>query len=447
MASDDSTIRNEAIKELARRELERRRNADPVGRAAKKVGGAKAPNEDPLAYRGQLLPLGKTQEGNIVPAMPQFAYDAAKMTKKAMQGEQFGAGEALKAGMSFGPVGAASRRASGSLLPSREGMPQIPTAEAINDAKRAAYKASEDAGITVAPAPFESMVRALVPELKKSGFDVGMTPGAANMITRLAKEVGEGKSKTLEELDTLRKLARSNANEASRKGNDTDLSLNVLIKDKIDEFIEEQTGGNSGLKQARELAMRASKAEEIDDIMERSITKAGEYRASGMENAWRAEFKKLADNKKKMARYTKEEQDAIKEAGRTESGMQRGLITLGKFSPTAGAIGMLLTASAMGHAPHDVHTYLSNPALMGLPVAGLIARYAATKMREKSVDVLQGLVKGGKPMSDYRVQQAMRGRSMGADLQRAGLMGAGGMMSAGQPAQPEFNPLLNPNQL
>jgi hypothetical protein len=159
-----------------------------------------------------------------------------------------------------------------------------------------------------------------------------------------------------------------------------------------------------------------------------------------MENAWRAEFAKLAKNNKKMARYTKEEQDAIKEAGRTEGAAQKGLITLGKLSPTAGALGLI---GALGTA--EVAHYLQHPEFLAIPAAGMIARYAATKMREKSVDVLQGLVKGGKGMSDYRVQQAMRGRSMGADLQRAGLMGAGGMMPKQQPQQPDqFNPLLNP---
>lgn len=403
---------------------------------------SKPQSGDDLAYRGQILPLGRTKGGSIVPALPQAFQGAAEMTKKAMSGEQFGAGEALQAGAIGTPVSPASRAPAGSLLPSHAGKPPVMTAEALNEAKRAAYQAVEAKGITIPPQPFEAMVRGLVPEVKKAGFDPQMTQGAANMMVRLAKEVGEGKAKTLSELDTLRKLARSNVNAANKSGNDTDAAINILIKDKIDEFIEAQASGNSGLKEARELAMRASKAEEIDDIIERSITKAGEYRASGMENSMRAEFKKLADNKRKMGRYTQEEQDAIKEAARTGS-FQKGLITLGKLSPTAGALGMVAGAAAFEASGSNM---LSHPELAALPIAGLIARYVATKMREKSVDVLQELVKGGKSMSDYRVQQAMRGRSMGADLQRAGLMLGGGILPPGQ-QQPEFNPLLNPNQL
>lgn len=410
------------------------------------------PSGDDLAYRGQILPLGKTKEGKIVPALPQAFQDAAQMTKKAMQGEPIGAGEALKAATLGTPVSPASRAPVGSLIPSMADKPAVMAPEALQAAKSAAYKASEAAGVGVTPDAFGGFVRSLVPEIQKEGFDVGLTPRTGDMLKRLAQEVSEGKPKTLAEMDTLRQLARDAIKQAGRSGSDKDARLNVIIKDRIDDFIDgltekQITGGDkeagvSSLKTARELAMRQSKADEIDDVFEAAQLRAGEYRASGEENALRAEFKKLAGNKNKMGRYTEEEREAIREAA-TTGRFQKGLVSLGKFSPTAGAAGMLLTAAAIGDAG-QLQTYMAHPWLAGLPAAGLIARMAATKIRQNAAQNVQELVRGGRPISDYRLQRAMRGRSLGSDLQRAGLMGASAMTP---PGQTDFNPLTNPNQL
>ena len=447
---------NELLAEKARREKSRldnllaekaRRQSTNTAVSVQNSYGGGMPGDD-LAYRGDILPLGKTKEGKIVPALPKAFYGAAQTTKKAMEGQPIGAGEALGAAALGTPVSPASRGAPGALIPSTAGKPPVMDTEALGAAKSGMYRASESAGVNVKPDPFKGMVQSLIPELKGAGFDVGLTPRAANMITRLAKEVQEGKTKSLAELDTLRKLARSAANESYAAKNNTDGELNTIIKDKIDDFIdnlkaEHVTGGDTergaaDLKTARELALRTSKSEEIDDVFRLAELRAGEYRASGEENALRAEFKKLASNKNKMRRYSKEEQEAIMDVATTGK-FQKGLVTLGKFSPTAGAAGMLLTAAAVGNAG-ELQTYMSHPWLAALPAAGFVARMAATKMRQGAAENVKDLVRGGKQISDYRFQQALKGRSLGSSLQRGGLMGGSGILPQ------DFNPLTNPNQ-
>jgi hypothetical protein len=462
MASDD--IRQEAIRELARRELAKRK-ADPIGTAVRKVAGQQAGDEDPLAYRGSILPLGRTKEGSIVPAIPAPFVEGARLVKGAATKGQMATPEEAFGPASLGVGGSPAIRGGRGGLPAVT-KPEVLSTGGLGEAKTAAYDASEAAGVGILPEQLKGFVESLLPGMKDAGINKGLHPQAWAFLEHMVDQAGLGKPKpkpteglealipsrtpdqpiTLKELDQLRQLARENITPSSKE---TEVRVNSIIIDKIDDFIlglkdNDTTGGGtkegvSKLFQARELALRKSKAEDIDKALELSISKAGEYRASGMENAWRSEFKKIYDReiKKPRSKYSPEELEALKDAGTTKDG-QRGLISLGKLSPTAGAMG-LLTAATSG----ELAMYLQQPWMLALPIGAQIARYAATKMRENSARSVEELVKGGRPISDYRFQQALRTR--GRINPRAGIIGGAGLLPQPQQQQPDqFNPLLNP---
>lgn len=456
------------LQEAAQQELERRQQQAGSKKVAGQISGrlgsklkspgsqqsSAAPGDD-LAYRGALLPLGRTTEGKIVPAMPQAFYDAAKMTQGATQGGGVDPGEAFKAAAAFAPV-SPGLRAVNSALP-KPIKPEIPTTAGLGAEKRAAYSASEAAGVGIRPEATKDLLASLNKDLEAADFDPALHPRSGAVMGVIAKRAAEQTGDIpLSRLDNLRKITRAKVREAYKAGDESDARIGEIIIDKIDDFIgglnEKQItpGGNvkegtSQILKARELALRESKAEQIDDLIYRAGIKKGKYSASGYENSLRNQFESLAADKKKMSKFSKEEQEAIREAG-TSSTFQQGLIKLGKFAPSAGMLGAAISGVFGGGA---LTRLLSGGSAIealgeiGLPIAAEISRYAATKMREQSVKNVSELVRGGRPMSDYRMQQALRTRNRTAPIiTRGGLMGGAGLMPEGD----DFNPLTHPNQ-
>ncbi len=434
--------------------------------ASEKISGQDS-DKDPLAYRGSILPLGRTKEGNIIPTIPEPIVEGARLVKGALTKGQLATPEEALGPASLGVGGSPAIRGGRGALGKIGPKPEVPTTEGLGAAKTGAYAASESAGDAIKPEALKGFVLSLLPGLKDAGINKGMHPKAWALLEHMRNEAGLGpRTKidphslealmggrtpdqpiTLKEFDDLRQLARENITPTTPG---KEVRINQIIIEKVDDFImglddQHLTAGGTregreNLLRARELSLRESKAKEIDQVFKLSETKAGEQRASGMENAWRNEFKAIYNReiKKSKSKYSQEELEGLKEAA-TTGNMQKGLVTLGKLSPTAGVVGFLSLATM-----NEIHHFVQRPWLLGIPAGMFVARYAATKMRENSVKTVEELIKGGRPISDYRFQQALRTRGRFAPSQ-LGAMGGAGFLPKPQPQQPDqFNPLLNP---
>jgi hypothetical protein len=165
--------------------------------------------------------------------------------------------------------------------------------------------------------------------------------------------------------------------------------------DEIDDYIDslserDVVAGDASkakaLREARNFYSRAKKAEELDKLVERAELSAPNFSASGMENALRTEFRALAKNDRRLRRFTKEEQEAIRRVAKGGP-MENTLRMLGKLAPTGVVSGALSSGAG----------FVTGGPLgaVALPAAGAAARYAATQMTLRNAAMANELVRRG----------------------------------------------------
>lgn len=253
------------------------------------------------------------------------------------------------------------------------GLESIPSKDELKRAAAAAYKQAEESGVVVTPESFGGLKQRIISEMQKDGIDSTLHPDSSAALKRIAEKDG---ALTLQELETLRRIA----NDAGGSIKSADRRLAGKMVDEIDDYIDslgerDIVAGDAtkakALKEARDLYARRMKAEELDRLMERAELSAANFSGSGMENAIRTEFRNLAKNERRMRRFTKEQQEAIKLVAKGGP-LENVLRMLGKLAPTGVVSGALSSGAGF---------LTGGPAgAIALPAAGAAARYAATRM-------------------------------------------------------------------
>lgn len=250
--------------------------------------------------------------------------------------------------------------------------------------------------------------------LKQEGFDKDLHPNVNAAINRLVKD---GTPKTLQNVETLRKIAKAPA--ASLNADERRLAQ--IMVEKLDDFIDNakpnqiiagrNTNANKVLQDARQLWSQAKKGEILQDVFDTAELRAdANFSQSGMENALRRRLVNLADNKKLMRTFTKDEQAEIIKAAKGGP-IQNTLRWAGKFSPSsaiAGAGGSYLGASLLGPAGAVI-----------APAVGVASRYGATQIGLKNFNDLQRrLLTGGQATRpELSPSSAVIGRGLLGDFQ------------------------------
>jgi hypothetical protein len=257
-----------------------------------------------------------------------------------------------------------------------------PSVEQLKADASAAYKRAEDAGVRISEFSLKKLKGKILNELGER-VDPTLHPDTTAALKRIADTKGEI---SLEKLDQLRQIA----NDAKGSAKPADQRLAGKIVDSIDEYIDHlgpkditkgDPAGTKALVEARELYTRQKKGEQLDQMFEDAKTKAGaNYSQSGLENALRGEFKALALNKKKLAKFTPEEQAAIKRVA-TDGRLLR---TLGKLAPVGGmSQGLSLIAASV------------QPVTLLASLGSLVAREAATRATLSRANAASELVRRG----------------------------------------------------
>jgi hypothetical protein len=198
-------------------------------------------------------------------------------------------------------------------------------------------------------------------------------------------ESAAGKDLTLQEAETLRKIAldaEDDLNPVTRQPT-PDARIAGKIVDQLDESIDALDFNSD----ARGIWSRMKKSQMVDQMIHRAEINAGaHYTQAGMEHALRQEFKRLANNERRLRGLTKEQRAAIEDVAKGGP-MENTLRALGKFDPTTGPVAAI---ASLG-------TGLATGGL--LPAAGFLAKRAATRATVRNVDLArEALVGRGAPV-------------------------------------------------
>lgn len=251
---------------------------------------------------------------------------------------------------------------------------RIPSTEELTDAARRAYQSSKDAGIVAEPEAYTTTLGKVRSMVMEEGIDPTLHPKSSAVMKRL--EEANGKPLTLQEAETLRKIAldaEDDLNPVTREPT-PDARMAGKIVDELDDSLD----ALSANAPARAMYARSRRSQLLDRMIHRAKIKAeANYTQAGEEHALRQEFKNLAINPRRMRGFTPEQRAAIEKVamgGRLENAMRN----LGKMDPTKGGMAAF-TGSTLG-------LLSGGPFGLAVPAAGFLGKRAATRMTMKNVD-------------------------------------------------------------
>lgn len=408
MADEDQ--KDAARKELARRELERRQSIVPgwlrqggrqLGLAARAMAqvpvDAASVFANPLAYTmNQGLRLagsdyrfpadqGKNFEEKVLnPVLPQPQSTPEKIANFGMR---------VTGGAALGRWMDPAVMSRLGYTP-RQPAPPAPTTEALREGAESAYQQADNAGVIVRQQSMDGLAGRIAQRVAKEGFDVDLHPQVAAALRRLSTDA-QG-DLTFQGLDTLRKVIR-NASDSTSK---SERRLAQLMINELDDFVGgmgakdvisgDPITASAAIRQARDLYARASKSGEIQELMTRARLNAPNFSASGLENAIRTEFRRLARNPRRLRLFNATEQAAIRKVA--EGGpLENSLRMLGKLAPTGVVSGAL--SGGMGYA-------IGGPAGAALTTGtGALSRGGATMMTLRNARIADELMRRGAPVA------------------------------------------------
>lgn len=285
-------------------------------------------------------------------------------------------------------------------------LPGIPSVDELKAQSRAAYKRATDAGVFFDANQFDNFVDSLRTNLRdKEGKVVTVIPELhpKSSAVLTAFERYKGSNKTLDDMDMLRQVAK----DAASSIDPADRRVGMILRNKVDEFVENVPAGDKAgveaLREARDYWSRAKKGDVIEDLMrDAGLDASGTYTGAGVENALRREFKKLAKSND-FRLFDKDEQRAILavvEGGPVSNAMR----LIGKFAPTGVVSGSLATLLSGG-----VGYGLAGPFGAGaavLPAVGAAGRVAATRATKSAAEKASAKMRAGKNPANVREKLA-----------------------------------------
>lgn len=287
-----------------------------------------------------------------------------------------------------------------------------PTADQLRNMSDLQYTNATKAGVVVSPESLRAKLPSFNNALKVEGYDPGLHPQLNAVVSRLQQETDA--PKTLKELETLRRIVKA----PTRTFDNPDQQrIAYRLLDEFDNYVDnlkpadlvgaakESKTATTALSKARNLYARSKKSDVMSDILERAEIKAGaNFTQSGLENSLRQELKSLALNKKRMAGFTKTEQDAIQAAAKGGN-VQNVLRYFGKYAPTSvipAGIGSGIGAGIGAAMGGPVGAAIGSAVV---PTVGGLARAGATRIGMNRLQELQDMIALGRmPQNQTRTR-------------------------------------------
>ena len=289
-----------------------------------------------------------------------------------------------------------------------------PTPEQLRNLSELQYTNATKAGVVVSPESLQAKLPSFNEALKVEGYDPGLHPQLNAVVARLQQETDA--PKTLKELETLRRIVKA----PTRTFDNPDQQrIAYRLLDEFDDYVDnlkpadlvgaakESKTATTALSKARNLYARSKKSDVMSDILERAEIKAGaNFTQSGLENSLRQELKSLALNKKRMAGFTKAEQDAIQAAAKGGN-VQNVLRYFGKYAPTSvipAGIGSGIGAGVGAAMGGPVGAAIGSAVV---PTVGAAARAGATRIGMNRLQELQDMIALGRMPENQRRTRLM----------------------------------------
>jgi hypothetical protein len=307
---------------------------------------------------------------------------------------------------------------AGGAASARGGRPKAapaPTSAELSTEANAIFNQVKQSGVTASPQALNKLYNEVGTKLKDFGFHPKLQPDTATVVTELIKS--RGMPLSLPEFHNLRKLATGAARSAQKSD---DRAAAGRIVEAIDDILDDANNFSAGSDQARNLlregiatSKRKIKTEMIEDVVERA-----KNQATGFENGLVVQFRALANNKKKMRSFSKQEQDMI-----------RGIVRRPSLHGMLRAVGMLSPNSTFGGITTGMG--LASGVVPGLASAGagMAARAGAGKLTNMKVDRLQRSVATGLPPTGQQLLPSPD------EIMRLMLATQGGSVSANAPVR------------
>ena len=231
---------------------------------------------------------------------------------------------------------------TGGFLGGKPGVKQSagPSIEKLRANADAAYKQADAAGMVFPNQNFATLTSDIGADLAKQGFNRRLHPKVAAVLGQFNQEIKSGTDFGLDNLDVLRRVAKSAAGSIDRD----ERRLGRIIVQKLDDFIMDPTKVSAGnapegafaLKEARRLWARKAHVEAFDDAVEaaRNRTQTGEN-PPAFGQALRAEFGKIVNNPRRLKGFTPDEQGYIREIAGGKPSSKALLFASNLLSPTS----------------------------------------------------------------------------------------------------------------
>lgn len=283
----------------------------------------------------------------------------------------------------------------------------IPTTQQLQKAKTAAYAVAKQADVTVPAEAYSRALGKVRSMATEEGIDPTLHPKSTAVMRRL--EGAEGKPLSLQEAETLRKIAldaEDDLNPVTRAPT-PDARIAGKIVDELDDHIEALELNS----EARALNARFRRSDMIDRMIRRAEIRAGaHYTQAGMEHALRQEFKQLALSDRRMRFFTPEQRAAIEKVAKGGP-IENSLRALGKFDPTSGGMAAFIgtgTGGAVGGALAGVAG--GGLGALAVPALGFMGKRGATRMTGRNVNLArEALVGRGLPPTPEELGASIRG--------------------------------------
>ena len=254
-----------------------------------------------------------------------------------------------------------------------------------------AYQAADQSGVKASQQSFGKFADDLATKMTDEGLDTVLEPRSSRALERVLD--AKGGEPTIKQLDVLRRVMRR----AAQSPDKSERNMARQMIDEMDDYIfnlkpadvvsgsGDVAAATNALKQARNAYMRSSKATEVDDLIKAARDRSSQFSGSGMENALRTEFRKLATNERRMRLFSADEQKAIRKVA-NGGPIENAMRWLGKFAPTnvVNMAGGGFVGSTIGGPVGAV----------GLPAAGFVGRNVATNMTTRNAELARALMLG-----------------------------------------------------
>lgn len=300
-----------------------------------------------------------------------------------LRGAAFGAGTGAVAGGGMGAVGAK--------LANNAANKTIPSADVLAKESAAAYKAVDQAGITIAPKSFDQMVDDVAVAAKVAKINDKLHPDSAAALEMLVQS--KGQSPTLTEIDQLRQILA----DAAKSPKPGDRRIASIMIDKLDNFVDGLTATDvaggvdplkavSALNKARETYAMRMKAQTIAEAFNAADLRAASTGSGGnLDNTIRQNIRAILSNPKKSRGFTSEEREMMEKVVRGGS-LQNFMRWVGKLSPEGnGLMTMLQTIGGVA----------TGGATVPLAVVGFGAKKFADTATPRNVEALSRIIRSG----------------------------------------------------